>query len=151
MKKIALMGFLLFIVSGCGNGEKSVTCKMDTQSDVAGAEVTYVYNDKDKIIKIKNESFLSFSKEELKEASLDDYYKEFESLYKDAKKEDGVKITLTKDEKKNSITMNSEVDLEKYDLDKDILSVSSEGNLDDVKEVVELKKALGYYDCGSIK
>ena len=124
---------------------------MDSNGGQGGAEYTYFYDDKNKVTSIENESYLQFDKEDLKEVSLDDYYKELETLYADAKKESGVTITLRKDEKNNKITMKSIVDVKTYNMDSDVLSLASEGNLDDIKDVIELKEALGYYTCGSIK
>ncbi len=151
MKKLGLLCLLLVVVSGCGSKEKSVTCKMETNATEAGAQVKYIYNDKKAVIKIENESFLQFSEEELKDVSLDEYYKEYEKLYKEAKKASGVDITLSKEEKKNRINMKTVVDVETYDMNDDVLSLASEGNLENIEDVVALKEALGYYQCGSIK
>lgn len=151
MKKISLIFILALVLVGCGSKDKTVTCKMEVESDEAGAEVTYTYNDNKRITKIENTSFLKLTKEELKENSLDEYYKNIETMYKEAKKEEGVSIEIKKDEKNNTITLNLIVDLVTYDKDEDILNVANEGNLENINDVVDLKKAMGYYTCGEVK
>lgn len=154
MKKVLLILCMTLLVSACSSdqtsNEKQVVCKLD-ENEQSGVEVTYSY-DKDKnITKIHNVSFLQFSEEELKTASLDEYYQQITAQYEAAEGESGVEIKISKDDDKKRITMNVTINLSIYDIEKDVLNVGNNGEMENVDETVGLYEAMGVYSCGKIK
>lgn len=161
MKKIILFLCMLLTISACSNNdkdkskdvkkdEKQVVCKLD-ESDQAGVEVTYTYDEEKNITKIHNVSYLQFTDEELSESSLNDYYQQIVNQYKEAEGESGVEVKITKDEDKKRIQMVVDIQIDIYDLEADILNVTNDGEMDNVEELVKLYEAMGVYSCGEIK
>lgn len=161
MKKIMLFLCMLLTISACSNNdneksedvkkdEKQVVCKLD-ESDQAGVEVTYTYDEEKNITKIHNVSYLQFTDDELSESSLDDYYQQIVNQYKEAEGESGVEVKITKDEDKKRIQMVVDIQIDIYDLESDILNVTNDGEMDNVEELVKLYEAMGVYSCGEIK
>lgn len=161
MKKIILFLCMLLTISACSNNdndkskdvkkdEKQVVCKLD-ESDQAGVEVTYTYDEEKNITKIHNVSYLQFTDDELSESSLDDYYQQIANQYKEAEGESGVEVKITKDEDKKRIQMVVDIQIDIYDLEADILNVTNDGEMDNVEELVKLYEAMGVYSCGEIK
>lgn len=161
MKKIILFLCMLLTISACSNNdndkskdvkkdEKQVVCKLD-ESDQAGVEVTYTYDEEKNITKIHNVSYLQFTDDELSESSLDDYYQQIVNQYKEAEGEPGVEVKITKDEDKKRIQMVVDIQIDIYDLEADILNVTNDGEMDNVEELVKLYEAMGVYSCGEIK
>lgn len=161
MKKIILFLCMLLTISACSNNdndkskdvkkdEKQVVCKLD-ESDQAGVEVTYTYDEEKNITKIHNVSYLQFTDDELSESSLDDYYQQIVNQYKEAEGESGVEVKITKDEDKKRIQMVVDIQIDIYDLEADILNVTNDGEMDNVEELVKLYEAMGVYSCGEIK
>lgn len=161
MKKIILFLCMLLTISACSNNdndkskdvkkdEKQVVCKLD-ESDQAGVEVTYTYDEEKNITKIHNVSYLQFTDDELSESSLDDYYQQIANQYKEAEGESGVEVKITKDEDKKRIQMVVDIQIDIYDLEADILNVTNDGEMDNVEELVKLYEAMGVYSCDEIK
>lgn len=161
MKKILLSLCLLLMISACSSNdsksekdtdknEKQVVCKLD-ESDEAGVEVTYTYDEDKNITKIHNVSYLQFTDDELTESSLDDYYQQIISQYKEVEGESGVDVKITKDEDKKRIQMVVDIQIDIYDLEADVLNVTNDGEMDNVEELVKLSEAMGVYSCGEIK
>lgn len=161
MKKIILFLCMLLTISACSNNdndkskdvkkdEKQVVCKLD-ESDQAGVEVTYTYDEEKNITKIHNVSYLQFTDDELSESPLDDYYQQIINQYKEAEGESGVEVKITKDEDKKRIQMVVDIQIDIYDLEADILNVTNDGEMDNVEELVKLYEAMGVYSCGEIK
>lgn len=161
MKKILLSFCLLLMISACSSNdsksekdtdknEKQVMCKLD-ESDEAGVEVTYTYDEDKNITKIHNVSYLQFTDDELTESSLDDYYQQIISQYKEVEGDSGVDVKITKDEDKKRIQMVVDIQIDIYDLEADVLNVTNDGEMDNVEELVKLSEAMGIYSCGEIK
>lgn len=161
MKKILLSLCLLLMISACSSNdsksekdtdknEKQVMCKLD-ESDEAGVEVTYTYDEDKNITKIHNVSYLQFTDDELTESSLDDYYQQIVSQYKKVEGDSGVDVKITKDEDKKRIQMVVDIQIDIYDLEADVLNVTNDGEMDNVEELVKLSEAMGIYSCGEIK
>lgn len=161
MKKILLSLCLLLMISACSSNdsksekdtnknEKQVMCKLD-ESDEAGVEVTYTYDEDKNITKIHNVSYLQFTDDELTESSLDDYYQQIISQYKEVEGDSGVDVKITKDEDKKRIQMVVDIQIDIYDLEADVLNVTNDGEMDNVEELVKLSEAMGVYSCGEIK
>lgn len=161
MKKILLSLCLLLMISACSSNdsksekdtdknEKQVMCKLD-ESDEAGVEVTYTYDEDKNITKIHNVSYLQFTDDELTESSLDDYYQQIISQYKEVEGDSGVDVKITKDEDKKRIQMVVDIQIDIYDLEADVLNVTNDGEMDNVEELVKLSEAMGIYSCGEIK
>lgn len=161
MKKVLLSLCLLLMISACSSNdsksekdtdknEKQVMCKLD-ESDEAGVEVTYTYDEDKNITKIHNVSYLQFTDDELTESSLDDYYQQIISQYKEVEGDSGVDVKITKDEDKKRIQMVVDIQIDIYDLEADVLNVTNDGEMDNVEELVKLSEAMGVYSCGEIK
>lgn len=160
MKKLILSICVLLLISACSDAknnsdavkknEKQVVCKLD-ESDQAGVEVTYTYDEDKNITKIHNVSYLQFSDDELAEASLDDYYKQIVERYKEAEGTSGVEIKITKNEDKKRVEMDVVIQIDIYNLEEDILNVTNDGEMDNVEDLIGLYNAMGIYSCGEIK
>ncbi|MDD3049293.1 MAG: hypothetical protein PHQ89_04905 [Bacilli bacterium] len=154
MKKVLLMICITLLVSACGSdqteNEKQVVCKLE-ENEQSGVEVAYTY-DKDKnITKIHNVSFLNFSEDDLKSATLDEYYEQITAQYEEAEGESGVEVKINKDEDKKRITMDVNINLAIYDIEKDILNIGNNGEMENIEDTVGLYEAMGVYACGEIK
>ncbi|NBK97404.1 MAG: hypothetical protein EOM50_05210 [Erysipelotrichia bacterium] len=161
MKKISYLLCFLLLISACGskdkeskhtshNDDKQVVCQLEENAD-AGVKVTYSYDEKGNITYIHNVSYLHFSEDDLATASLDDYFEQIKTQYAAAEGESGVSIQLSKDTKNNRIEMDVTINIALYNLEDDILNVANDGEMDNIKDLVELYNAMGVYKCGKVE
>lgn len=141
---IAIFGcFFACLLAGCTSTSKTTT--MECTYDITKTEIMkYTFELKDDTL---NKLSVSFSGvyDGVEEEVFLSTVKAIEETAEKQSKYAGVKAVIESDKKKKSIEQSITVNIEKYDMDKDVLEIFGDTNLDEINEKYITEK---YGDIG---
>lgn len=130
---VAIFGCLFAcLLTGCTSTSKTTT--MECTYDITKTEVMkYTFELKDDTL---NKLSVSFSGvyDDVEEDVFSSTVDAIKETAKKQSKYDGVKAVVETDEKKKSIEQSISVNIEKYDMDKDVLEIFGDTKLDEINE-----------------